>query len=107
MQQTLDTVRAVEGQSIDELERQLQESRNILDSMQDNLRGDVLQSMVTVLLAMDTNRDGEMTDEEMDALIRKIEGIQGVDLKEGLLRQKLVENGRTMNGEYCTMWLDG
>lgn len=97
MQQTLDTVRSIEGQSIDELERQLEESRTILDSMQDNLRGDILQNLISVVLTVDNNDDSTLSTVEIDKLIARIEGIQGVDLKEELLRKKLVENGRSLN----------
>jgi len=97
MQQTLDTVRSIEGQSIDELERQLEESRTILDSMQDNLRGDILQNLISVVLTVDNDDDSTLSTVEIDKLIARIEGIQGVDLKEDLLRKKLVENGRSLN----------
>lgn len=97
MQRTLETVRAVEGQSIDELERQLEESRQILDSMEDNLQGDILQNLISVVLTVDKDGDMILTPAEMDDLILKMEGIQGVDFKEDLLRQKLVEHGSSLN----------
>jgi hypothetical protein len=97
MQRTLETVRAVEGQSVDELERQLGESRQILDSMQDNLTGDILQNLISVVLTVDNDGDSVLSDAEIDDLIAKIEGMQGVDLKENLLRKKLTEQGRSLN----------
>jgi hypothetical protein len=97
MQRTLETVRAVEGQSIDELERQLEESRQILDSMEDNLQGDILQNLISVVLTVDKDGDMILTTAEMDDLIIKMEGIQGVDFKEELLRQKLLEHGSSLN----------
>ena len=82
---------------MDELERQLGESRQILDSMQDNLTGDILQNLISVVLTVDNDGDSVLSDPEIDDLIAKIEGMQGVDLKEDLLRKKLTEQGRSLN----------
>jgi hypothetical protein len=89
MQKTLETVRAVEGQSLDELERQLQESEQILEQMDHNWSADVMQNIFSVVLACD---DGDMTlsNAEINTMIHKIEGIQGVDLKERIVTKEAV-----------------
>jgi alanyl-tRNA synthetase len=98
MSQTLETIRAVEGQSIDTLEQQLKDSETILGTMQDNLRGNIIQTIITFVFAI--NRDGDMflSDDEIGTLIIKIEEMAGgqFDLKDDLLRQKLCENGRSL-----------
>lgn len=97
MQKTLETVQATEGQSVDELERQLQENEKILDQMEDNLSGDVVQTLISVMLAIDSESgDGHMTDEEIDSLMAKVEALAGIDLNEDLLRAKLIEGGRSL-----------
>jgi chromosome segregation ATPase len=98
MSTTLETIRATEGQSIDELERQLKESESILDQMQDNLRGDIVQTLISMVLAIDHDGDMCLSDSEIDSLIVKIEEMSAgsIDLKEDLLRAKLVENGRSL-----------
>jgi TolA-binding protein len=99
MSKTLETIRAVEGQSVDELEKQLKESESILDQMQDNLRGDVVQTLISIVLAIDHDGDMCLSDAEIDTLCAKIEGMsnKGIDLNEEKLRTKLVENGRSLN----------
>mmetsp|Transcript_25854 Transcript_25854/g.43067 ORF Transcript_25854/g.43067 Transcript_25854/m.43067 type:complete len:261 (-) Transcript_25854:51-833(-) len=99
MSTTLETIRATEGQSIDELERQLAESESILNQMQDNLRGDIVQTLISLVLAIDNDGDMCLSDDEIDILIAKIEEMSSgtIDLKEDMLRAKLVENGRSLN----------
>lgn len=108
MQNTLETIRAVEGQSLDELEKQLETSKEILDKMQDNLMADILQNLITVVLGCDKDGDMMLADEEIDSLILKMEGVQGIDLKQDLLRTKLVEKGRSLNAvlDVCKNVLD-
>lgn len=108
MQNTLETVRAVEGQSLDELQKQLDASKEILDHMQDNLMADILQSLITVVLTCDKDGDSILSDEEIDSLIVKMEGVQGIDLKQDLLRAKLVEQGRSLGAilNVCKNVLD-
>lgn len=98
MSSTLDAVRAVEGKGLDELEHQLQQSRDIFASMQDNLKADILQNLISVVLGCDNDGDMMLSDEEINNIILKLEGMNGVDLKEDLLREALVQNGRSLNG---------
>jgi len=95
---TLDAVRAVESKGLDELENQLQQSRDIYSKMQDNLMADILQNLISVVLGCDQDGDMVLSDEEIDNIILKMEGMNGVDLKEDLLREALVQNGRSLNG---------
>ena len=106
MSSTLDAVREVEGKGLDELEQQLQQSRQIFNSMQDNLMADILQNLISVVLECDKDGDMVLSDEEIDNIILKMEGMNGVDLKEDLLREALVQNGRSLNGRNtCIMSL--
>lgn len=96
---TLDVVRAMEGQSLDELEKQVAESEQILDKMQDNLRGAIVQTLISMVLAIDHDGDMCLSDAEIDSLILKVEEMSAdhFDFKDQLLRQKLIENGRSLN----------
>lgn len=96
---TLDIVRAMEGQSLDELEKQVAESEQILDKMQDNLRGTIVQTLISMVLAIDHDGDMCLSDAEIDSLIHKMEELSTdhFDFKDQVLRQKLIENGRSLN----------
>lgn len=98
MSSTLDAVRETEGKTLDELEQQLEQSRQIFNSMQDNLMGNILQNLISVVLNCDKDGDMVLSDEEIDTIILKMEGINGIDLNDELLREALVQNGRSLNG---------
>jgi DNA gyrase/topoisomerase IV subunit A len=93
IEQTYATVSAIQGDAVKELEKQLAESEEILASMHRNQAGDILQNLVSILLATDKDRDMKFSDEEVEDLIRQLEGLHGVELKEDLLRKTVKEQG--------------
>jgi hypothetical protein len=95
----LDIIQSVQGQSLDELEKQLEESREILSTMKDDLAGDILQNIISVVLAADDNGDNVLSDAEIDEVVRNIEGLQGVDLPDAKLKQLIIGKGRSVTGE--------
>jgi hypothetical protein len=58
-------------------------------------RGEVLQVLVTV---MDVDRSMMMSDAEIESLISRIEGVQGVRVNAVLFRDCIVEYGRSIIG---------
>lgn len=96
LEATMEAVNALQGDSIGKLQEQLQESKDILASMDRNCQGFILQNLVTVLLATDADQNMMLSDEEIDELIHNLEGIQGVQLKEDLLRKTIIEQGRSV-----------
>ena len=97
MEKTLETVRAAEGQSIDELERQLKTTQEIYESMEDNLNGEILQNLIQVVLMVDNDGDMYLDDDEIQELIFKFEELNNVDLDDDRFRQVIVDNGRSLN----------
>ena len=99
LSQTLEMVRATEGQSLEELERQVGELEGILDTMDTNLTGSIIQTLITVIYGIDHDGDSCLSDEEIDSLILKMEELstENFDFNNQLLRQKLIENGRSLN----------
>ena len=108
MKQTLTTVQATEGQSLDELEQQLITSKEILNTMQDNLMADIMQTLITVVVTC--NKDGDLVlgDDEITAVVKKMETLQNMEFKEDVLRAKLVSEGRSLNAilHVCKNLLD-
>jgi hypothetical protein len=86
------------GASLDELERQLQESKQILKGFENNFKAELLQNMMTVILTMD--RDGNMilSNEEIDELIQAMEGIHGTQVDEERLKKLIIDQGRSLMG---------
>jgi hypothetical protein len=103
MQEKLKTIQSAQGASLDELEKQLQESKNIYNRMELNLQGEILQNLLSVIMACDNDGDQLMDDDDIERLIHKLEGIQGVDLKDEMIRKKIVDCGRSLNGASCLL----
>jgi hypothetical protein len=105
MQEKLKTIQSAQGASLDELEKQLQDTKNIYNRMELNLQGEILQNLLSVIMACDNDGDQLMDDDDIERLIHKIEGIQGVDLRDDMIRKKIVDCGRSLNGA-CLVWID-
>jgi predicted nuclease with TOPRIM domain len=98
--QKLDTLQSVQGQSIDELETQLAESRKILDMQKASLSGDILSNIMTVVLAADDNGDMLLSDAEIEDVTKNIESLQGVDFNDAQLKKLIIGKGRDIPGEW-------
>jgi hypothetical protein len=94
----LDTIQSVQGLSLDELERQLGESKSILGKMHKNLQGDILSNLIEVAMACDEDGDFTLDDGEIAAIIHKLEGIHGVDVDNGKIKKMIVDSGRKIEG---------
>lgn len=95
--QKLETIASSQGTSISELETQLNETREIYGKLQTNLQGDVLNNLVEIALACDENADMSLSDGEIDATIKKLESINGLDLDNAGIRKVIVQNGRSFD----------
>ena len=98
IEQTLEAVRKLEGASLDQLEEQLKTTEEIYDSMQDNLRSNVLQNLISVVLTCDHDGDMTLSDEEIQGLIDRLQSMYGVDIDDARAKQKIVDAGRSING---------
>jgi glycerol-3-phosphate dehydrogenase len=94
----LDTLKSLQGRSVDELEKQLNESKAILATMKDDLAGDILQNIMTVVLGADDNGDMILSDEEIDEVVKNIESLQGIDLNDEELKKVIIGKGRDIPG---------
>jgi len=96
LEETLESVNQLQGESLQKLQEQLQTSRDILAGMSRNRKAVVLQNLVTVLLANDSDQDLLLSDEEVESLIAGLESIHGVQLKEQEIRNMIIEHGRSV-----------
>ncbi|KAL7573364.1 hypothetical protein ACA910_011724 [Epithemia clementina (nom. ined.)] len=96
MQETLETLQVVQGQSIEELEDQLQESRDILATMHTNLKGQLLQNLITVLLGADQDGNMILSDDDIEDIVQRLEGLHNVNINDVALRQVIIDNGRSV-----------
>jgi len=87
-------IREMENVSLDMLEGQLKESQQILDQMEDNKLDTVLDNIFDLMLAADEDADNQLSDSEIDTLIKKIEGINNVEINDKLIKKMIIEAGR-------------
>jgi hypothetical protein len=96
----LDTLNSVQGASLDELEKQLEGSKNILGKMKANLKGDILNNIIDIAFVSDCDGDDKLSDEEIEQLIKRLEGINGTKLDHDGIRKAIVQSGRSMEGAW-------
>lgn len=94
----MDTIASVQGASLDDLERQLNETKKIYEKMQQNLQGDVLNNLIDIALACDQDADMVLSDKEIDDAIARLEKIHGIDVDNEGVRKALIQNGRSLDG---------
>jgi len=99
MSTTLDSIMAMEGNSLDELEIQLKETEKIYKGSKANLRGEILQTIISLIMVIDKDGDMCLSDDEIGELIIDVEKLLNdeVDFNDDLFRHKLVSNGRSIN----------
>lgn len=90
VEDALDVITKMQGQSVKAFAKQVQESKEILAGMQSNLTTNILQNLLTLVLGSDANRDNVISEEEVNALIRHIGSMSGVQMKEDLFRKMIV-----------------
>ena len=58
--------------------------------MQQNLKANVLQNLLSLVFGSDTNQDNIVNDNEADDLVRRIGRMSGVEVHEDKLREAIV-----------------
>jgi hypothetical protein len=96
LEETLSTLQGVQGNSVTALEEQLQESKNILASMKTNTQGQILQNLISVLLATDVDQNMLLSDTEIQQLIENLEQVENIQLDENLIKTTIIEQGRSV-----------
>lgn len=87
-------IREMENVSLESLEEQLKESEQILDKMEINKLDVVLSNIFDVVVASDKNADNLLQDDEIESLIKKIEGINNVEINDAVAKKLIIESGR-------------
>jgi len=92
VQLALDTISKTEGKSISVFSEQVEKNKEILKNMKANLKGTVMQNLLSVVMASDKDKDMVVDKEEIDTLMKRIEGIGGVQVREDKFRAAFAGN---------------
>lgn len=96
VEQALDVITQTQGQSIEAFEAQVKDNRDILNKMQSNLKANVLQNLLQVVIRSDKDEDLTIEDDEIGDLIDRIKGINGVQVNESRFREAILSSGGSL-----------
>uniref|UniRef100_A0A7S0C303 Uncharacterized protein n=1 Tax=Proboscia inermis TaxID=420281 RepID=A0A7S0C303_9STRA len=97
VENALDQLTATQGQNISAFAEQVEENKDILAQMKKNLRANVLQNLLSVIIRCDSDGSFTIDDEETDGLIKRIKTINGVMLHEDRFREAIRKSGGSLN----------
>ena len=95
-EQALDTITSMQGQSIKALEEQVQDNREILSQMESNLKANVLQNLLQLVIRSDKDGDSMIDEREIESLIKRIEKTQGVLVRKDRFIHVIQEGGGSL-----------
>lgn len=100
VEQALDVITQTQGQSIEAFEEQVADNRDILSKMQSNLKANVLQNLLQVVIRSDKDENMTIEEHEIGDLINRIKGINGVEVNESRFKDAITSSGGSLQ---CVM----
>lgn len=97
VENALDLITNTQNQSVNAFAEQVKENKSILDQMQTNLRANVLQNLLSVIIRSDKDKDFQIDESEMDSLISRMRSINGVEVHEDRFRNAIQKSGGSLN----------
>lgn len=93
VEEALEVITQTQGQSIETFAEQVKENREILNQMQKNLKANVLQNLLSVVIRSDTDGDNKIDADELEELVERMQNINGVQLNEDRFRAAIEDSG--------------
>jgi len=97
VENALEVISKAQNESVDSFETQVQHNKDILASMEKNLKASVLQNLLSVVMGSDTDGNNTIDGNEVDGLIRRLRTINGVSVNEINLKRSLEENNGSVD----------
>ena len=97
VEQALDVITQTQGQSVAAFAEQVKENRDILGEMQKNLRANVLQNLLQVVIRSDQDDNMTIEEDEIDDLITRIKKINGVEVREDKFKDAIMSTGGSLS----------
>lgn len=89
----LDTITQMQGMSIEALEEQVKDNRDVLNKLESDLKSRVLQNLLQCVIKSDADGNGIIDPEEIEDMCDKIEGAGGVRIHRGRFADKINDSG--------------
>mmetsp|Transcript_9711 Transcript_9711/g.15575 ORF Transcript_9711/g.15575 Transcript_9711/m.15575 type:complete len:256 (-) Transcript_9711:138-905(-) len=90
VEEALTIISQTEAQSVEALEKQVEENKEILDRMQKSTHGRIIQNMITIVYRGDKNMDNIISEDEATKMIDSLKEVRGVTVHEDRLRIAIV-----------------
>lgn len=100
VEQALDVITQTQGQSVAAFEELVKDNRDILFRMQSNLKANVLQNLLQVVIRSDNDASLTIEEHEIGDLIKRFKGINGVEINEDRFRSVIMSSGGSLQ---CVM----
>merc|ERR1711862_1047356 len=88
-EEALDVITQTQGQSVETFAEQVKENRDILNQFQKNLRTNILQNLLQVVIRSDQDDNMQIEEDEIDDLINRIKKINGVEVREERFKEAI------------------
>jgi len=96
VEEALQVLNAMQGESVEEFANQVETNRGILRKMQKNLKANVLQNLLSVVIRSDVDGDMQIDESEISDMVERLESVNGVHIHEDRFRQVIKENGGSL-----------
>jgi len=93
----LKALNETQGGSVESLKETVEMNRKTVETMEKNVRAAVLQNIISVVFSSDKNEDQNLSDEETTALIKSLEGINGVEVDDKKFLKIVKENNGSID----------
>ena len=91
----LKALTATQGLTVEEFAQQVEQNKLLLANMRTNLRAEVLQNLMDLLLRYDQDKNVVLEESEIDLLIKRIKAMAGVRLNEERFRRAISKSDTT------------
>lgn len=88
VENALDVITSQQGQSVSAFAEQVEKSREICANMKRNQKGAIVQNLLSVVFASDTDGDQIIDPEEVEDLIQRLQQIGGIDVRDEKFREE-------------------
>lgn len=97
VESALDVITQTQGQSVETFKEQVAENREILNQLQKQLRANVLQNLLQVVIRSDQDENMTIEEHEIDPLIDRITKINGVEVVKERFRDRIMSSGGSLS----------
>lgn len=98
VEQALDVITQMQGQSVEAFAEQVKDNQNILDQMQMTLKANVLQNLLQVVIRSDKDGNMQIEEDEIDDLSARMNKINGVTVRRTLFKERILSDS---DGSGC------